>query len=340
MKWLQTTIPFFCYVLLLICAVNLAAAQTTVPSPGAARVNQGQLQFPVMQRAMAQLDLSAEQRQQLVELLNQMRPKVQELRQKLQTGEAVQQEIQQLREEVRGKMEDILTPQQVEQFRQLIQQRSGQQQNINRPPTTKPAVADEINSNPSTKTSDAKTGGNDSDSAAKTSYAQKSSPLEIGSPAPDVRINELGGASVPLASFKGHVTVIEFGSLSAPTFRDHLAAIEKLKGEMGTRATFLIVYTREAYPAGQWDIDRNKEQNISVMQARDFTGRTALAQRARTTLKITLPMAVDSMEDEVARAFDAMPNGAVVLDKQGKIVTRQQWTNIEGLRAAIEQANQ
>jgi tRNA(Arg) A34 adenosine deaminase TadA len=49
-------------------------------------------------------------------------------------------------------------------------------------------------------------------------------------------------------------------------------------------------------------------------------------------------MAVDSMTDEIAGAYGGMPNGAVVIGKDGKIISREQWTNPDSLRRAIDHA--
>jgi len=61
--------------------------------------------------------------------------------------------------------------------------------------------------------------------------------------------------------------------------------------------------------------------------------------RAQQILHITLPMAVDSMTDQIAGAYGGMPNGAVVIGKDGKIVAREQWTNPDSLRRAIDRAD-
>ncbi len=290
-------------------------------------------QLKVVQQALGEFDLSPDQKQKISGLISQARQQIDELRLKANDGEPIGPRVQQIRADMRDKFSDILTPDQMTQLRELIQQRSAGA--ANRTATTRASGATGMVET-SSSTADA---AKPVDGVVSAVPAQAAA-LAVGGAAPDIRINELKGPRALLSSFKGRVLVIEFGSYSAPTFRDHAAAMEKLKGEVGTRASFLVIYTREAYPAGQWDIDRNNEQHISVQQAKDFTGREAEAEYARATLRITLPMAVDSMEDEAATAFGALPNGAVVIDKQGNLIARQQWTNIEGLRDAIEQASQ
>ncbi len=155
---------------------------------------------------------------------------------------------------------------------------------------------------------------------------------------PDVKIIELNGRSFMPANYKGHVLVLEFGSMSCPVFRDHAQAMEKLRSAEGPRAFFMVVYTREAFPAGDKEVLRNKEQNISVAQTTTLDRRKAQAQQTQDALGITIPMAVDSMDDAVSNAFGTFPNGAVVIGKDGKIAALEHWTNPDSLRRDIDQA--
>ncbi len=53
-----------------------------------------------------------------------------------------------------------------------------------------------------------------------------------------------------------------------------------------------------------------------------------------------MPVAVDSMNDDVSNAFGTFPNGAVVIGKDGNIAAIEHWTNPESLRRAIDRAYQ
>jgi thyroxine 5-deiodinase len=161
----------------------------------------------------------------------------------------------------------------------------------------------------------------------------------LGSPAPQFSLKKLdGGGLVNLASLKGHVVVLEFGSYSCPIFRDRVAAMEKLKTEYGTRATFFVVYAREAHPAGEWEVDRNKDQSISVDQPRTIDARQALAKKAKESLKMTVPILLDGVGNDAAIAYGAGPNSAVVIGRDGTIVAKQQWFDPYGIRRAIDSA--
>jgi hypothetical protein len=161
---------------------------------------------------------------------------------------------------------------------------------------------------------------------------------DVRSPVPDVKIAELNGRAFIPRNYKGHVLVLEFGSQSCPVFRDQAQEMEKLRSAEGPRAFFLLVYTREAFPIGDKEVRRNRDQGISVPEAKTLDERKTQAAQTQQTLQITMPMAVDSMDDAVSNAFGTFPNGSVVIGKDGNIAALEHWTNPQSLRRAIDQA--
>jgi Spy/CpxP family protein refolding chaperone len=276
----------------------------------------------IFRQAIAKLDLSDDQKKQVTDLLESTRQKMADLRQKAQAGENVQSDMQQVRQDMRQQLQTILTPDQMQTLMQAIQQARQERGQSNG------AAPDQSGGKPPTE----------SDPSPKPADLQSSGP-DAGSPVPDVRIIELNGHAFTASKYKGHVLVLEFGSMSCPVFRQHAQEMETLKAAEGPRAFFMIVYTREAFPAGEKDVQRNKEEGISVPQATTLDDRKAEALEAQRELRITIPMAVDSMDDAVSNAYGTFPNGAVVIGKDGTIATRQQWTNPDTLRVAIDQAN-
>lgn len=280
-----------------------------------------------LQQAFAKLDLSPDQQRQIKEMMESALQKAREFRDKAVSGDDVQAQMQQLRQDLRSKLQSILTPDQMQTLmqamRQLRQERTGA--------TTRP----QGQTNPS---ADAKPDAAAEDSDQPRSADVQAPALDVGSAAPDVKILELNGRAFMPANYKGHILVLEFGSMSCPVFRDHVREMEKLKSAEGPRAFFLIVYTREAFPAGDKDVLRNKDQNISIAQATTLDERKTQAQQTQDALGITLPMSVDSTDDAVSNAFGTFPNGAVVIGKDGKIAALEHWTNPDSLRRAIDQA--
>jgi K+/H+ antiporter YhaU regulatory subunit KhtT len=288
---------------------------STRPTTAPAEANSPARRYEALKSALAKMDLTDDQKQQIAQLLGETDQKIEQIRQSAAAGDDVQPQVQQLRQDLRSRLAEILTPDQADQLRNTLDQQgaggrltaTGSKmppgvQSDPAPPDTRPALP------------------------------------EPGTIAPDFKAVMLGGNVMQLSKWKGHVVVIEFGSLSCPVFRDRAAQMEKLRDDVGMRAAFLVIYTREAFPIGPENLQSNADNGISIPQATDLTERKAAAERAQQILHITLPMAVDSMTDEIAGAYGGMPNGAVVIGKDGKIISREQWTNPDSLRRAIDHA--
>ena len=163
-------------------------------------------------------------------------------------------------------------------------------------------------------------------------------PPRVGDAAPDFSLTRLGGRRVSLGDFEHKVLVLIFGSYSCPTFRGHAAGLEALRDDVGYRANFLVVYTREAYPAGEWDVPRNAADGVSVPAHADAAARAAAARLARSRLGLKVDVAPDGMDDAVTEAYGGFPNAAVVVGRDGTVVARQRWLDPSGLRRPIDEA--
>ena len=323
-----------------------------------------------LREVLPQLKLSGEQAQRVKELFDDVRPRADALRQQIETGDAeARQKARELAEETRQKLREMLTPQQQEQLRELMRQpMSPPPQDGTRRPGGGPARRNRAGAaGASTR---AAAGGPDKDQMmsemtssgagaggdmmSMEGAARRNDPAKpgasapgssdppagpaIGAAAPDFTLTKPDGAQVNLASMKGRVVVLVFGSYSAPTFRNRAAALEKLKSELGTRASFFIVYTREAHPTGEWEVTRNKEDGISVEQARTLDARRNAATTAREKLKLSTPILLDTIGNDTAIAYGAGINSAYVIARDGTIAARQQWFEPLALRRAIENA--
>ncbi len=268
-----------------------------------------------VQKALTKLDLSDEQKQQVQDLMTDTRAKIAEIRKNAANGGNAQQDLQQLRQSVRDKLKSILTPQQMETFTQemqhLIQQRGSR--------------------------GGAATGDGSRLVDNKPLDLQDTGP-QPGDKAPDVKIIETNGRAFSPSLYKGHVLVLEFGSMSCPVFRQHVQEMEKLKAADSARAFFMIVYTRENFPAGDNNVERNRDEGVSIAPATTLDERKQQALETQQELRITIPMAVDAMDDSVSKAFGTFPNGTVVIGKDGNIAARQQWTNPDTLKQMIDDA--
>lgn len=160
----------------------------------------------------------------------------------------------------------------------------------------------------------------------------------VGQPAPDFELRKLDGPVVKLSAQQGKVVLLVFGSYSSATFRDKAADLDTLRKDLGTRASVLMIYTREAHPSDGWKIDRNEDADVNVPQARDMPERELAATKLKNTAKLNTPIVLDVMDDTTAKAYGAYPNGAVLIGRDGNIAYRQKWFDTVTLKRHIDDA--
>ena len=95
--------------------------------------------------------------------------------------------------------------------------------------------------------------------------------------------------------------------------------MEDLKKRYGNQVEFLAVYVREAHPTDGWRMRSNDEAGIELKQPLSEAERTGVARRCCSSLKISMPMVVDEMDDRVGHAYSGMPDRLYLIDRKGRI---------------------
>ena len=164
--------------------------------------------------------------------------------------------------------------------------------------------------------------------------------LEVGQVAPEFEIKKLDGTPVQLSSLKGKIVLLAFGSFTSPSFRQRAIGLDELRRDFGARVSFLVVYTREAHPAGTWEVDRNHDEEISIADHKDESERRTIARTAQNKLRLGgITFTTDAMSNATADAYHASPNSAAVLiGKDGRVLAYQQWFDAYTMRPAIQDA--
>jgi Spy/CpxP family protein refolding chaperone len=287
---------------------NEMRAATTQPAGG--------MMMPRLRNALGQLELTPDQKQKVESVLQDTRQRMQDLRAEMQSDDSqMREKIQSIMQDTRQQLRDILTPEQREKLRSLMPGPGGgppPSQNAP-PPATQPTPQTDASPPPPTTR------------------------LRVGQKAPDFALQRLDGQNVQLSSFKGKILLLVFGSYSSPIFREHAEAIEQLRREYLPRVNFLIIYTRENYPAGQWDVERNKQEDVLVPEHTDMNARMVAAREARDRLKLTVPILLDSMDNKTAGDYDGFSNAAVLIGRDGTVLFSQKWFEPYALRAAIDE---
>jgi hypothetical protein len=153
---------------------------------------------------------------------------------------------------------------------------------------------------------------------------------EIGSLQPGPRLDESapdftlrtadGKSAVTLSKLVGpKPVVLIFGNFTCGPFRGQAGNFEKLYHRYKDRATFLMVYVREAHPTDGWRMESNDRLGVATAQPTTYAERADVAGRCGRLLGLGFPIYVDTIDDAVGARYSAMPGRFYLIDRQGKI---------------------
>lgn len=114
-------------------------------------------------------------------------------------------------------------------------------------------------------------------------------------------------------------TVLIFGNMTSPVFRNDAGTLEKLHQRYRDRAEFLVIYGREEHPSDGWVLRENLRMNLSIPQPASDRDRLAVAQQSRKKLDLTMPMVVDGVDDRVGILYSALPCRLYLIDARGVV---------------------
>jgi hypothetical protein len=319
------------------------------PGPGAPEQRIGQYVEQVS-AAIETLQLTEQQRplmQQAVgELREDLRRIAQEARQNNPeaAGAAFRQRMEQFRQQVL----EILSPEQAQQLGQEIQRRTEARGQGDRPPRG-PDGAMQPNQ-PGAAMNERRQRGGQEDAevtaAAQNAFLERlNAPpgLDVGQPLTEsVKIVSLTGKQRPLRESipRSKPLVVFLGSMSSPSFRDHVGDFLQLRQEIGRDADLLIIYTREQHAAGEWTVERNERDGVAIPQHATIDERIAAAKKLRQDGEVRIEIVVDDMENSALKALvgEAPHSAALVFAPDGTLVGRQQWLDPTGIPALVAEA--
>ena len=113
--------------------------------------------------------------------------------------------------------------------------------------------------------------------------------------------------------------VLIFGNFTCGPFRSQAGNIQKLYQRYKDRATFMMVYVREAHPTDGWSMDSNDRMGVSERQPKSYEERVEVAKKCSKTLDLGFPMLVDTIDDAVGARYSGMPGRFYLIDPAGKV---------------------
>ena len=129
-----------------------------------------------------------------------------------------------------------------------------------------------------------------------------------------------GKAEITLSKLIGpKPVVLVFGNFTCGPFRSQAGNVEKLYQMYKDRATFVMVYVREAHPTDGWSMESNDRVGVSLAQPKTYDERVKVAQTCGKSLDLGFPMLVDTMDDTVGARYSGMPSRLYLIDHDGKV---------------------
>jgi hypothetical protein len=95
--------------------------------------------------------------------------------------------------------------------------------------------------------------------------------------------------------------------------------LEDLHRRFGDRVEFVAVYVREAHPTDGWRMSSNDRVGITFKQPSAFGERVDIAKKCCSTLEISMPLLVDSIDDHVGDLYSGMPDRLYLIDRAGRV---------------------
>jgi hypothetical protein len=85
------------------------------------------------------------------------------------------------------------------------------------------------------------------------------------------------------------------------------------------RVAFLFVYIREAHPSDEWQMESNEKEGVVFAQPQSLDERKTVATSCSKSLKLSMPVVVDEMDNRADNAYAGWPERFFVVDKDGEI---------------------
>ncbi len=144
--------------------------------------------------------------------------------------------------------------------------------------------------------------------------------LKDGASAPDFTLQDIAGKkSVKLSSLQGKPVVLIFGSCTCPPFVSTTQTTDELYKKYGDLVHFYLIYVREAHPT---DGRARPNNQFEIPSPKSLEERRQVAQDFAIKLKVSIPILVDTIDDQVEKSYACWPNRMVIVDAQGKVADK------------------
>lgn len=150
----------------------------------------------------------------------------------------------------------------------------------------------------------------------------------VGVLAPDFELKTADGSSIRLSELKGKVVAFMFVAMTCPPARAQVPRWSELLAKYDPdQVEMFVVYSRERHP-GESGYPEFKETTTNQEKMNH-----AQMMASLTNMRV----AVDSIEEEVLRQYGIVANAAYVVDANGMLVFKSEWSDAEKVELVIDQ---
>ena len=82
---------------------------------------------------------------------------------------------------------------------------------------------------------------------------------------------------------------------------------------------FVCVYVREAHPTDGWNSKNNEEAEVQFKQPTSLDERAIVAKAMIEGVGFTMPLVLDTMNNDIAEQYGALPNRLFIFDADGRV---------------------
>ncbi len=80
-----------------------------------------------------------------------------------------------------------------------------------------------------------------------------------------------------------------------------------------------MIYISEAHPTDGRQVPANRRAGVLIAQPKTIEERFIAAKQVQTVVGLKLPVAVDGMDDKIARDYAAWPDRIYIIGTDGKV---------------------
>lgn len=143
-----------------------------------------------------------------------------------------------------------------------------------------------------------------------------------GDPAVDFTATDFDGKAYKLSDFRGEWVVLETGSSTCSQYTKNIDLMKEIRSEFSD-VEFFLIYVREAHPGER------------LQQHKCFADKLNAAKILPKKHDEDRRILIDTLDGDMHRAYGAMPNVVYVINPEGIVHYRCNWTHVEGLRKAL-----